>query len=145
MFQCRQSGEIFMARILVIDDEIGVRMTIQAILKRKGHNIVLEESGRNALAMFELFAFDAIIVDIFMPDMDGLDTIKALTVHAPKVPIIAISGYLYREGGHATPDLLQVALALGASACLHKPFKAWELIRAVETCCGFAPSAAKVA
>ena len=134
-----------MARILVIDDEIGVRMAIQAILKRKGHNVVLEESGRNALAMFELFAFDAIIVDIFMPDMNGLDTIRALTVNAPRVPIIAISGYLSPASSDAAPDFLQMAGALGASACLHKPFKAWELIRAVETCCGFAPRAAKVA
>ena len=94
--------------------------------------------------MMDLFAFDAIIVDIFMPDVDGLDTIKAITTNAPKVPIIAISGYLYRESDHAAPDFLRMALAFGASVCLHKPFKAAELVGAVETCCSFA-CATKVA
>jgi len=141
---CNLEG-IIMARILVIDDEISVRLTIQIILKRRGHNVVLEECGRAALAVTELFSFDAIIVDIFMPGMNGLETIKALGENAPGVPIIAISGHAFRETDHPVPDFLRMALGLGATTCLHKPFKSWELIKAVEYCCGFVPAARIVA
>lgn len=128
-----------MARILVIDDEISVRLTIQTILKRRGHNVILESCGRTALQT-ELFSFDTIIVDIFMPDMSGIETIKAIKEVAPDVPIIAISGHSFRDTRNAVPNFLRMSLALGATACLQKPFKAWELIKAVEACCGFEPS-----
>jgi CheY-like chemotaxis protein len=128
-----------MARILVVDDEISVRLTIQTILKRRGYDVILESCGRTALQT-ELCSFDTIIVDIFMPEMNGIETIKAIKEVAPDVPIIAISGHSFRDTQNAVPNFLRMSLALGATACLQKPFKAWELIKAVEACCGFEPT-----
>jgi CheY-like chemotaxis protein len=125
-----------MARILVIDDEVSVRDTIRLILENRGHHVVVAECGRRGLAAIEAYAFDAVIVDIFMPGMDGFETIGILRQSAPKVAIIAISGYAFREVSWPVPDFLKMACELGATCCLLKPFKAWEIIKAVETSCG---------
>ena len=127
-----------MARILVIDDEVSVRDTIRLILENRGHHVVVAEGGRRGVAAIEAFAFDAVIVDIFMPGMDGFETIGILRQSAPKVAIIAISGYAFREASWPVPDFLKMACGLGATCCLLKPFKAWEIIKAVETFCGAA-------
>lgn len=133
-----------MARILVIDDELSVRLTIETILKCHGHKVLLEASAQTALAT-ELFSFDVIIVDIFMPDMSGFEFIKALKQVAPDVPIIAISGHSFRDSRSAVPDFLRMSLALGADACLQKPFRSLELVKAVETCCRPTPARQNVA
>jgi CheY-like chemotaxis protein len=125
-----------MARILVIDDEVSVRDTIRLILENRGHHVVVAECGRRGLAAIEAYAFDAVIIDIFMPGMDGFETIGILRQSAPKVAIIAISGYAFREVSWPVPDFLKMACELGATCCLLKPFKAWEIIKAVETSCG---------
>ncbi|MGA2894726.1 MAG: response regulator [Xanthobacteraceae bacterium] len=125
-----------MARVLVIDDEVDVRATIKMILERRGHKVVLAECGNRALAITEVFAFDAVIVDIFVPGMDGFETIKLLRRWVPKVKIIAISGYVFRSSGMPTPDFLRMAVDLGAACCLQKPFRAGELVAAIEMPCG---------
>jgi CheY-like chemotaxis protein len=128
-----------MARILVIDDEVCVRNAIRLILEHKGHHVVVAECGQRGVDAIEVYAFDAVIVDIFMPGMDGFQTIRILRQSAPKVAIIAISGYAFREASWPVPDFLKMACDLGATCCLRKPFKAWEIIRAVETSCGSLP------
>jgi CheY-like chemotaxis protein len=129
-------------RILVIDDDGDVRTTIQAVLKNRGFDIVLAECGHSGVAAIEAFAFDAVIVDIFMPDMNGIETIRILRQSAPKVPIIAMSGYVFRQSSSPTPDFLRMALDLGAACCIPKPFKPWEIIKAVEaSCCELARAA----
>jgi CheY-like chemotaxis protein len=128
-----------MARILVIDDEVHVRNAIRLILEHRGHRVVVAECGQRGVDAIEAYAFDAMIVDIFMPGMDGFQTIKILHQSAPKVAIIAISGYAFREASWPVPDFLKMACDLGATCCLRKPFKAWEIIKAVETSCGAFP------
>jgi CheY-like chemotaxis protein len=128
-----------MARILVIDDEVCVRNAIRLILEHRGHHVVVAECGQCGVEAIEAFAFDAVIVDICMPGMDGFQTIKILRQSAPKVAIIAISGYAFREASWPMPDFLKMACDLGATSCLRKPFKAWEIIKAVETSCGAFP------
>jgi CheY-like chemotaxis protein len=125
-----------MARILVIDDEVSVRNTIRLILEHRGHHVVVAEGGQRGVAAIEAYAFDAVIVDIFMPGMDGFQTIRILRQSAPKTAIIAISGYAFRAASWPVPDFLKMACDLGATCCLRKPFKAWEMIKAVETSCG---------
>jgi CheY-like chemotaxis protein len=134
-----------MARVLVVDDETDVRQTIKTILERRGHKVVLAACGNRALAITEVFAFDAIIVDIFMPGMDGFETIKVLRRCVPKVKVIAISGYVFRGGATPTPDFLRMAADLGATCCLHKPFRASELVAAIDTHCGSSQSARRSA
>jgi CheY-like chemotaxis protein len=118
------------ARILVIDDEVTIRDAIRLILEQRGHRVVAAECGQRGVEAIEAFAFDAVIVDIFMPGMDGFQTIRILRQSAPKVAIIAISGYAFREASWPVPDFLKMACDLGATHCLRKPFKAWEIIKA---------------
>src|ERR1700687_1977563 len=125
-----------MARILVIDDEVLVRNTVRMMLEHRGHHVVVAECGQRGVEAIEAYAFDVVIVDIFMPGMDGFQTIRILRESAPKVAIIAISGYAFREVSWPVPDFLKMAGDLGATRCLLKPFKAWELIEAVEASCG---------
>jgi len=132
-----------MARILVVDDETAVRLTVRMILENAGHTVVAAEGGHDAVSAIEAFSFDVLLVDIFMPGMDGLQTIRIFRESAPEVPIIAMSGYALR--GETTPDFFLRALDLGAVVCLCKPFNSRELISALATCGVAASSDAQVA
>ncbi|HYW60797.1 MAG TPA: response regulator [Xanthobacteraceae bacterium] len=123
-----------MARILVVDDDVKVRRTVRALLERAGHAVVLAERGHDGAAAIEAFAFDLAIVDIFMPGMNGLETIRAFRQSAPTLPIIVISGYVFRDARGPAPDFFRMAVDLGAAACLRKPVKPTALLRAVEEC-----------
>ena len=105
---------------------------------------MLAECGHDGAAAIEAFAFDLAIVDIFMPGMSGLETIRAFRKSAPALPIIVISGYVFRDTCGPPPDFFRMAVDLGASACLRKPFKPAALLRAVNDCCR-AARACKVA
>jgi CheY-like chemotaxis protein len=124
-----------MARILVIDDDLYVCFTVKTILERRGHHVVIAECGRRGIAFTELYSFDAVIVDIFMPGLNGLETIKLLRRSEPDIKIIATSGYLFREGHSPTPDFFRMSLELGASCYLRKPFTATEVVEAIEKYC----------
>jgi CheY-like chemotaxis protein len=128
-------GSRGMARILVIDDEAPVRETLRVILEREGHHVETAEGSQRSLAEIDAGGVDVVIVDIFMPGMDGFEAIKLLRATAPRVAIIAISGYAFREATRPVPDFLKMAEALGATCCLQKPFKAGEIITAVEKAC----------
>jgi len=132
-----------MARILVVDDDVLVRVTVKNILEREGHAVVLAECGHDGAQAIEAYAFDLAIVDIFMPDMDGLATIKIFHQSAPRLPIIVISGYAFRDTSGPAPDFLRMAVDLGATACLRKPFTSTELADAVRAC--LLPASFKVA
>jgi DNA-binding response OmpR family regulator len=125
-----------MARIIVIDDDLGICNAVKAILARRGHSVVLAARGDHGIAITEVFAFDAVIVDIFMPGMNGFETIKLLRRCAPEVKVIVVSGYEFRAGGGQPPDFLRMAADLGAACCLRKPFTAGELIEAVDSSLG---------
>src|SRR5262245_27753103 len=69
-----------------------------------------------------------------MPGMDGLQSIRAFKHYAPSVPVIAISGFMFRDSSRPAPDFLAMATKLGAAYSLHKPFRATDLLRLVEAC-----------
>jgi CheY-like chemotaxis protein len=75
-----------------------------------------------------------IIVDIFMPGMDGLETIRVFKKSAPEVPVIAMSGFMFRDSAKPAPNFLSMATKLGAAYSLAKPFRPKDLLRAVEYC-----------
>lgn len=124
-----------MARILVIDDDLYVCFTIKTILERRGHNVVIAECGHRGIAFTELYSFDVVIVDIFMPGLNGLETIKLIRRSEPDVKIVAISGYRFREGRSSAPDFFRMSIELGASCYLRKPFTATEVVETVEKYC----------
>lgn len=123
-----------MARILVVDDDSMIRMVVKSILERQGHSVVLAECGHDGAEAIEAYAFDIAVVDIFMPDMNGLETIKAFRKSAPSLPIIVMSGYAFRSANGPAPDFFRMAIELGATACLRKPFTPSQLQHAVQVC-----------
>ena len=123
-----------MAHILVIDDDQAVRATTRVVLERDGHSVALAEDGRAGLKTIQTQDFDLLIVDIFMPGMDGLETIGAIRKHKPALPIIVMSGSSFRKGPAAAPDFLSMATKLGANRSIYKPFRARDLSDAVTSC-----------
>ncbi len=121
-----------MERILVVDDEQPVRETVRLLLKREGFRVVAAEGGLAALEAIEVFTFDMVIVDVVMPGMDGIETIKILRRDAAEVPIIVMSGH-----GSLVPaetDYFRAAMELGATCCLQKPFTREQLLDAIAFC-----------
>ncbi len=125
-----------MPRVLIIDDQPHVRAAISAALKANAYEVVAVESGRLGLielnkTIFDITPFDLVIVDIYMPDMDGVTLIKAMRERTPKLPIIAISGALLRGTGRTVFDVLSKAPQLVGITLLQKPFRARELMQAI--------------
>jgi CheY-like chemotaxis protein len=131
---------VTMARVLVIDDDPPVRAAITVVLEAGGFEVVAVEGGRAGQRAVETARFDATIVDVFMPEMDGLETIKALRQRCPEMPIIAMSGAMslfdYQDMSEPPPDYLSMATMLGAVAAVPKPFQPRELLRAVRESIG---------
>ena len=123
-----------MAQILVVDDDIAVQATIRLLLERAGHRVVLAGDGRKALAVFEAGNFDLVFLDIFMPGMDGLETMRLIHHQQPLIPIIVISGRPVDPDPAAGPDFLTIANRLGAVSSLQKPFRPAALLAAVAEC-----------
>jgi CheY-like chemotaxis protein len=123
-----------MSRILVVDDDRAVRTVIKTVLEHEGFDVVVAEDGRSGITAIQSCQFDVVIVDIFMPGMDGLETIRVFNEYAPSVPVIAISGFMFRNTSTPAPDFLSMATKLGAAYSLHKPFRAKDLLRAVAAC-----------
>jgi CheY-like chemotaxis protein len=122
-----------MDRILVVDDEKPVREALAALLRQEGYRVVVAESGHVAVEAIEAFTFDFIIVDIFMPEMNGLETIKVFRRNAPSVPIVAMSGYA-SGSGFIDNDFFRIAMEFGATCCLRKPFMREQLLDAIAFC-----------
>lgn len=125
-----------MSRILVIDDDPAVRVAIQLVLEREGHEVVLAGNGRAGIATVQDGSVDLVICDIFMPGMDGIETIHALHRHDPQVPVIAMSGFMFRDAEIPAPDYLSLSTKLGAAGSLRKPFRPHDLLKAVNRCIG---------
>jgi DNA-binding response OmpR family regulator len=87
-----------------------------------------------ASAAVENSRFDLIIIDIFMPGMDGLESIRHLNKRAANVPVVAMSGFQFRDSAKGTPDFLSMATKLGAASSIHKSFRARELVQVVAAC-----------
>ncbi len=123
-----------MANILIVDDDPAVQATIRIVLERAGHAVVVADDGSTGLATFEAGSFDLLILDIFMPGMDGLETMKLIHQRQPLIPILVISGRPVSWDSATAPDFLKMATKLGAILSLQKPFGPAELLSAVSGC-----------
>ena len=123
-----------MRRILVVDDDPHICLAIRAWLKRYGFKVAIADGGASGLLALDNSTFDLMIVDIFMPDMRGFESIRVFHDHAPAVPLIAISGYAFSGPEQASPDFLRMALRLGATRCLRKPFRPTTLLSVIDEC-----------
>lgn len=113
-----------MARILIAEDDLSMQAVYAAGLKKAGHDTRVLNNGvgiEQAIADFEA---DAVVTDIVMADVEGIEVVLSLKKKFPELPVIAISGNgLY----------LQSAEKLGATAILQKPFAMSELLDAIDT------------
>ena len=119
-----------MPRILVIDDDQAVRGAMQLLLQADGFDVTSAADGAAGIAAAERDTPDLIIVDLFMPGLSGVDTIKAFRQRFPCVPIIAVSGVMPSSG--VSSHSLDVAAEFGADITLHKPFRPHQLMEAVK-------------
>lgn len=125
-----------MTRVLVIDDDKSVCTAIETLLGYQDCVAVVANSGNLGAETFEASNFDVVMIDIFMPGMDGLETIKGFRERAPTVPIVAMSGFRFRSSIAPAPDFLAMAAKLGARYCLRKPFGPQQLMAAINACLG---------
>lgn len=123
-----------MAHILAIDDDRAVLSTVKIALESAGHQVVLAEDGAKGLPLVQSKKFDLLIIDIFMPGMDGLETMNMVHQEHPDMPIIVMSGHEFRLVPDTAPDFLHMATKLGAVASLKKPFRSSELLNIVSQC-----------
>jgi CheY-like chemotaxis protein len=121
-----------MTRILLIDDDEAVRRATSIMLEARGFDVVSVEGGRSGIEAIKSGRFDAVVVDLFMPEMDGLATTKAIHELSPATPIIAVSGFMFRGRCPSMPDFHPMATEAGAVATLYKPLRPNELVQAIE-------------
>ena len=112
-------------RVLVIEDNAELREYLRLALEMHDHQVLTAEHGREALAYLNGHRVDAVITDLFMPEMDGIETVAALRRQFPDIRVVAMSG---RPG----VDYLAVARELGVMRTLRKPFEISELLAALE-------------
>jgi CheY-like chemotaxis protein len=123
-----------LARILIIDDDPAVQATIRLLLERAGHSVAVANDGRAGLVAFTTEPFDLLFLDVFMPGMDGLETMRLIHRKQPRLPIIVISGRPFVPDLSPEPDYLGMATKLGAVCSLPKPFKPADLLSTVASC-----------
>jgi len=124
-----------MANILVVDDELGIRALLSEILSDEGHTIELAENAAQARASRDRERPDLVLLDIWMPDVDGVTLLKEWGASGLlTMPVIMMSG-------HGTIDTAVEAVKVGAMAFLEKPITLQKLLRAVEQ--GLAKPAAR--
>ncbi len=115
-----------MATILVVDDELGIRALLSEILTDEGHTVELAEDAAQARLVREALRPDLVLLDIWMPDVDGVTLLKEWSASGQlQMPVIMMSG-------HGTIDTAVEATKYGASAFLEKPITLQKLLRAVE-------------
>lgn len=113
--------------VCIIDDDDVYRANIELMLRSEGFETVATGDPRKAIDLISGSEPSAIVVDLIMPEKDGIELIGEIRSRWPAMRIIAISG-----GGRVGPDLLlRTAEQLGARACLKKPFTAQEIASAV--------------
>jgi len=119
------------ARILVIDDDALLRRVIRVALEAAGYEVIEAGDGDAALHVYREQGADLLLVDLFIPEPDGLEVIRTVRAEVPDAKIIAMSG-----GGSLKLDLLAAGEAFGASRTLWKPFVPDVLLSAVRDLLG---------
>jgi len=125
-------------RILVIDDDECVGAAIQAVLARRNSEALLASRAYAGIQALESSRFDAVLVDLFMPGMNGLDTIAHIR-RGSAIPIVAMSGFRLRNSLDST-DYLNMAMQRGASTYIRKPFAPYQLVESIDRSIGATPS-----
>lgn len=111
--------------VLVVDDEAGVGLLLREALGRYGHRVVSVTNGQSAIEQARQGSFDVVFLDIRMPGMNGLETLKALHRLLPKATFVMITAY-------AESALVDESLDSGAFICLSKPLSITQVAALIE-------------
>lgn len=104
--------------VLVVDDDEGIRRLGMSLLTRRGFKSEGAANGKEAVRRLRSQQFDAVVLDLLMPEKDGIETLMDIKTHQPETYVIAISG----GGRIAADEYLQLATMCGADVSLRKPF-----------------------
>lgn len=121
-----------MTKVLIVDDDSAMRITLTRILVAAGYDVTVAADGVKGLAAYRAAPADVLLIDLFMPTKDGLETIVEMRREFPRSAIIAMSG-------HRRMDvMLRTAKNLGAVMTLEKPFEPEQLLALIAsvTVCG---------
>jgi CheY-like chemotaxis protein len=110
--------------ILIVDDDRLTQATFKLLLEIEGYNVLLAEDGEEALALLEAHEIDVVLLDVLMPNKDGIETLIEMKRRRPRLPVFVVSG----GGLRKRHDLLALARSFGADAVLTKPLNAREMI-----------------
>jgi len=110
-----------MARILVVDDDQVLRGALRVVLEAAGYDVMDAADGEAGLRLYGKQGADLVLVDLFMPERDGLDVLRALRTAIPQPKIVAMSG----------SGRVRAAAAFGAARTLRKPFEPRDLLAAI--------------
>ena len=118
-----------MTKVLLVDDDKIIRETLTEVLKLKNYYVHSLSDGTKVLSEIKENDYDIIILDIVMPNKEGLETIQDVRKVNTKIPILAVSG-----GGRTTPSSnLEIARMMGANDTLIKPFDSLSLIQKIQS------------
>ena len=117
------------ARVLVADDDADMRGWIREALESIGHNVLEAADGKSAIDFLKRETLDLVLIDLAMPEQDGIETIRLLRRQHPALKIIAISGAFGES-------FLRIAKILGAAAALQKPIQLDKLLQTVQQLLG---------
>lgn len=115
-------------RVLVVDDDEAVRTSIRLALESRGYEVHEACDGDEGVFLQRSSPFDIAIIDMMMPNKEGIETIRELKSMFPALAILAMSG---ASSAFAKINYLEMAMVFGASAALEKPFEGNELIDAI--------------
>ena len=124
-------------RVLVVDDDAGIRNFLRMLLELEGYEVATAGNGIDALEAQRQDPAAIVLTDIFMPDAEGMETIVRLREEFPQVRIIVMSG----GGAYRGANYLKLARELGAVRALKKPFPPQELIDAMREVASMTPAA----
>src|SRR3989304_4683741 len=102
-------------KILVVDDDPEVRMATRDFLSSKGYEVVLAEGGREALRLLDASPPDVVLLDVALPDLAGMETLKRIVATHPTMPVIMVTA-------NADIEITSKVLQLGAADYVPKPF-----------------------
>jgi two-component system response regulator PilR (NtrC family) len=111
-------------RILIVDDEEVLRDVLEVVLRREGFDVVLAASGEEALSVLDSEEIDLVILDIMLPGISGIDTLRSIRVSNPGLPVIVITAFSSIDGAIE-------AMKHGAFHYIPKPFKNEEVVLTV--------------
>ena len=113
--------------IVIVDDDDGARATYEYWLKKAGREVQTAPDGGAALEILNSAPDATVLLDLFMPGMEGIETLGHIRRHYPLSRVIVMSG-----GRHLNRDMRKFAVKLGADAALEKPFTLDQLLDAID-------------